>query len=356
MTFDSRRLVFHALCVLEDTAREATRVGRIPPRATVRLALGFLHYSAIRLHGSSRRELYEGFWRELTERSAADTHTANGFGRWQHLNAYLNGMASDAGMPRDHEYDARRRNLSHPRELPEIPCDENMEAAICNRKHQSAKAIQEWLDLHGVVIEGDWTDRPPAQIFPTGKKTPRHGLVVRRAQAGNRPLIAERMEWGFPTTVKGARGQDLVKYVTNARNLASPFWRSSLAKPAQRCLVPFTDFAEPHPEGGQGDDFLPKQAWFCLPDQPVGVFAGLWRQTDRGPAYAFATTEPNELVAPIHPKAMPAILRPTEWDQWLEGTAEEAAALVRPYTGTMRVQFHTPTLSHDGKLVLAAPE
>lgn len=225
---------------------------------------------------------------------------------------------------------------------------------MCNRLHQSEKHVQLWLDLHGVAIDADWTDRP-GQLFPTGKKTPRYGLVVRREAEGNRPLVAELMEWGFPTTVKGAKGQPLAKYVTNARNLASPFWRSSLANPANRCLVPFTHFAEPHPEGGKGDDGLPKQAWFCLPDQPVGVFAGFWRQTERGPAFAFATCEPNAIVAPIHPKAMPAIIKPDEWGQWLDGTAEQAAALVRPYDGPMDVQITTPRLSAGGALDIVEP-
>lgn len=163
------------------------------------------------------------------------------------------------------------------------------------------------------------------------------------------------MEWGLPMTVKGAKGQPLTKYVTNARNLDSPFWRSALGNAPNRCLVPFTHFAEPHPERGQGDDRLPKQAWFCLPDQPVGVFAGLWRMTDRGPAYAFATCEPNEIVAPIHPKAMPAILRPDEWDIWLDGTAAEAKALVRPYDGPMDMQVTTPRLSDGGALDIVEP-
>ncbi|MCW1432107.1 SOS response-associated peptidase family protein [Novosphingobium sp. JCM 18896] len=124
------------------------------------------------------------------------------------------------------------------------------------------------------------------------------------------------MEWGFPHQVPGKRpGVMLDTFVTNARHLHYPLWRDTFADPVHRCLVPFTHFAEPHPERGKGDDGLPKQAWFCLPNQPVGVFAGLWTETPRGRAYAFATCQPNEIVAPIHPKAMPAILLPSEWER-----------------------------------------
>lgn len=41
-----------------------------------------------------------------------------------------------------------------------------------------------------------------------------------------------------PPPVAGARP------VTNVRNLTSPFWRSALTTPANRCLVPVTAFAE----------------------------------------------------------------------------------------------------------------
>lgn len=214
--------------------------------------------------------------------------------------------------------------------------------AICNRFHQSEKVVQYLLD-QGVIVDVDVTDRP-RQIFPTGKKTPRLGLVVRRLAGGNQPLFAAMQEWGYPTTVKGAKGQPLLKYVTNARNLDSSFWRASLTNPEQRCLVPFTHFAEPHPEGGKGDDGLPKQAWFSLPDQPVAMFAGLWRQTDRGRAFAFATCEPNAIVGAIHPKAMPTILKPAEWQDWLSADADTAKALVRPYDGPMEMQVETPPL------------
>jgi putative SOS response-associated peptidase YedK len=45
------------------------------------------------------------------------------------------------------------------------------------------------------------------------------------------------------------------------------------------------------------------------------------------------TTEPNELMAPIHNR-MPVILVPTAYDQWLDPTfqhAESLKGLLRPY-------------------------
>lgn len=217
---------------------------------------------------------------------------------------------------------------------------------MCNRYRISAKqaAVMRACGFEPVYAP-DEVLPPPREIFPTGKKTARHGPVVRRQSSGNRPLEIVLMEWGFPTKVPSKRDPEvkLDKYVTNARHLRIEMWRTPLASPVQRCIVPFTWFAEPHPEGGKGDDGKPKQMWFALPDQPIGFFAGLWQQTDRGEAYAFVTTRPNEFVKPWHSKAMPAILCPADLHGWLDGSLAEAKALVRPYAGEMVRQVETPS-------------
>ena len=216
---------------------------------------------------------------------------------------------------------------------------------MCNRYRLSAK--------QAAVMRAAGFDPPypeegnhpvPHEIFPTGKKTARHGLVVRRSAQGNRPLEPVAMEWGFPTQVPSKRDPavKLDKYVTNARNLASSMWRPSIASADRRCLVPFTHFAEPHPEGGMSDDGKPRQMWFSIPGEPIAFFAGLWRPTGRGDAYAFVTTAPNAIVSPWHPKAMPAILHPRDFTTWLDGSQDEALALVRPYDGPMIEQVETP--------------
>jgi putative SOS response-associated peptidase YedK len=160
---------------------------------------------------------------------------------------------------------------------------------------------------------------------------PRYDAPVIIAHDGERRMGL--MRWGFPTQVAGARGGMITKHVTNARNLASPFWRPSVMKPTRRCLVPFTQFAEPKP--GKDADGRPAQYWFHLPDRAVGCFAGLWRPGDRekgeAPFFAFATCAPNPLVAPLHPKAMPVILLPEDEERWLHGSEADVLALQAPY-------------------------
>jgi putative SOS response-associated peptidase YedK len=126
--------------------------------------------------------------------------------------------------------------------------------------------------------------------------------------------------------------------VTNIRNVASPHWRGWLS-PKNRCIVPATAFCE-------YADGKPRKipTWFALgEDRPLFAFAGLWTpwRGIRGPKsapvdgehelFGFLTTEPNAVVAPIHPKAMPVILTtPEEIDLWLGGELPEALKLQRP--------------------------
>lgn len=170
----------------------------------------------------------------------------------------------------------------------------------------------------------------------------REAAVVRQSEAGGGALV-DYMVWGVPLSLPGKRpGTTVTKHVTNVRNLASPFWRSMLAKPEQRCLVPFTRFAEPKLGAGR------EEHWFTIQDRPVSAFAGVWRWAElpKQPAlalggtseapnavkvFAFLTCEPNPLVAPLHPKAMPVILAEADYSRWLTADWDEAQALVTPF-------------------------
>lgn len=179
------------------------------------------------------------------------------------------------------------------------------------------------------------------------------------------PVVANRngarelclMRWGMPSSQKAlldaatkraqrlrAKGtvpdfKELLRMepdsgVTNIRNTSSKHWRRWLG-PEHRCVVPFTSFSEFNKvEGGD--------VWFALDrTRPLAAFAGIWtnwtsvRKVKEGETtndlFGFLTTEPNEVVAPIHPKAMPVILTSAEEiDTWLAAPAEDALALQRP--------------------------
>lgn len=199
---------------------------------------------------------------------------------------------------------------------------------MCNRYRLTAKQA-EVAATFGIrpPYEVDETF-PTGDIFPTGKKTPFYGAVI--VQDGDDRRI-ERMEWGVPTQVASKRdpATKLTRYVTNVRNLSSSFWRSMLITPAHRCLVPVTSFSE---YGlSPGEDGKKPLHWFDVPSRPIFAFAGIWRPTERGNAYGFLTTEPNAIVEPIHPKAMPVILHDDDFERWLSEPWSELQDTVAPY-------------------------
>ncbi|RKR02694.1 SOS response-associated peptidase [Maricaulis maris] len=183
-------------------------------------------------------------------------------------------------------------------------------------------------DLSTEPATGNFAGRP--RLYPD-----QDGVVIHAVDDG---VQLSEMRWGFPPAGQGKSP------ITNIRNLASPWWRrvngAYLMQPEYRCLVPFRRFAEPI--AGR------RNAWFAVPGRDVAFFAGVWRpwqgerlapvagksRRQRTPGdwrlYAFLTCEPNDVVAPIHPKAMPVILTdPEDCRAWLAG-GEGSLALQRP--------------------------
>ncbi|KPF60071.1 hypothetical protein IP88_16130 [alpha proteobacterium AAP81b] len=183
---------------------------------------------------------------------------------------------------------------------------------MCNRFRMTASRIEllKRFSIDGAA-EIDPVSLLPPELFPK-----RIGWVVRQDSAG-RHLAA--MRWGFPPPAVGRAP------VTNVRNLASPFWRSALANPERRCLVPVSDFCE-----WQGESGAKIAHWFRVVDRSLFAFAGIWRPTAEGDVFAFLTCDPNPLVAAVHPKAMPVILPEEDEARWLAGDPAEALAVAFP--------------------------
>ncbi|MES2294332.1 MAG: SOS response-associated peptidase family protein [Pseudomonadota bacterium] len=194
------------------------------------------------------------------------------------------------------------------------------------------KAIRDLANSMG----GAWLDNvgnlePQPAIFPDAVAP-----VVRSCPEGGRELI--KMRWGFPIPEPKPGEKKKSGYQTNIRQ---PKWKQWLPwmEAGHRCLVPASSFSE-----YDWRTTPPTVTWFAIDEtRPLFFFAGVWmpwsghRGTKANPAngdhllYSFLTTAPNEIVKPVHPKAMPVLLLDeAARETWLTGPIEEALALQKP--------------------------
>ena len=196
---------------------------------------------------------------------------------------------------------------------------------MCNL-YSMTKGPQAIREIAKAMLDLTGNLQPQPAIFPDGVAP-----IVRVTGAGQRELVKAR--WGMPGPPQFGGAP-----ITNIRNTSSPHWRRWLGVD-NRCVVPFTSFCE-------YADTKPRKTpnWFALEeDRPLAFFAGIcctWhgvRGTKAAPVegehllYGFLTTEANAEVLPIHPKAMPVILRTAEEiDAWLTLPATEAVRMQLP--------------------------
>jgi putative SOS response-associated peptidase YedK len=168
------------------------------------------------------------------------------------------------------------------------------------------------------AMSGGFGNLPPLRgVFPDFVAP-----IVRNGECGREAALAR---WGLPS----------LKWVDAGATptFAPPGSTTGRTMPASSAAAscPFTVFAEPT----KLEDGKSGNAWFAIDEyQPLLFFAGLWspwhgmRRKDEGArdraTFAFLTTKPNDVVAPIHAKAMPVILTTDEErDVWMNGPWSE---------------------------------
>ena len=169
-----------------------------------------------------------------------------------------------------------------------------------------------------VKIKPRWNVAPSTQIPVVSRRGERNQL--------------DWMHWGL--VPHWAKSPDGSARMINARAetvAEKPAYRGLLK--SHRCLVPADGFYE-----WQARADGPKQPWlFSEPGGEVFAFAGLWTTWEPGDgvepleSVTIITTEPNEVVAPVH-KRMPVILPAELEERWIDPDtpADEAVALLGP--------------------------
>ena len=166
------------------------------------------------------------------------------------------------------------------------------------------------------------------------------------------------MMWGYVPFYE--QGKPRMRLLPNAKaEMApeSPAFRQAAAR--RRCLVPANGFYEWRTVGREKEPHV-----FMLQGEEPFAFAGLWEPgAEQQPeTFAILTTEPNELVRPIHNR-MPVILTLATMARWLGDQplpAPEYAALIRPLDAARMtgrpVNRFVSNSRHEGPQCLAPPD
>ncbi|GIK49912.1 MAG: DUF159 family protein [Alphaproteobacteria bacterium] len=196
---------------------------------------------------------------------------------------------------------------------------------MCNRYASDIRKAGKEKDYYGF---DEWSEtrinpllgNAVLEVFPKS-----YGPVLKRGESGR--LEWMKMRWGLPGPPQTQNAP-----VTNIRNIKSPHWRPLLGT-QHRCLVPFTAFSEYEDNSPKGAKII---RWFAPPDRGMIFFAGVcgewWGDygTKKEPnvgthkLFSFLTTDANDLVRPVHAKAMPVVLRSElECRQWLNAAPDQ---------------------------------
>ena len=193
----------------------------------------------------------------------------------------------------------------------------------------------------------EWEKYGPPPFLDSYNVAPTQQVPILRARNGEPEYALVR--WGLIPFF--ARGEPPKFSTINARietfETAASYrgpWRRG-----QRCLQLASGFYEWHI-----DAYGRKAPYFIsLADQELFGFAALWDRSTTGQGVAIEscvhiTMPANALMADIHntghnPHRMPAIVRAEDRDVWLNGTADEARAVLQQYPADLMSAYEVST-------------
>jgi len=189
---------------------------------------------------------------------------------------------------------------------------------MCGRYRLTAK--ERYLRDHfGIDENFDW--KPRWNIAPTQR------VPIIRQDSTNARRSFDLVRWGLIPS--WARDPSIAARTINAMSETAaekPAFRHALR--LRRCLIPADGFYESRSIG-------PKQKQpfsIGMADDSLFAIAGLWeRWSDRGEEVVetctILTTKPNAVVLEVHDR-MPVILKPDQYDLWLDPNIKSPGLLV----------------------------
>lgn len=191
---------------------------------------------------------------------------------------------------------------------------------MCGRFSNNAKPKQIEKEFN-VKISDEKLFKPRYNIAPMQN-------IAAVLESGGERFI-ENLRWGLIPS--WAKDESIGNKLINARaeTLAEkPSFKNAFR--SHRCIIPASGFYE-----WQKQDAGAKQPfYFHLKEKEVFGFAGLyeqWLDRETGEQIetcTIITTEANKVLEPIHER-MPVILKPKDYDQWLEEKERETDKLQR---------------------------
>lgn len=223
---------------------------------------------------------------------------------------------------------------------------------MCTRYFLLQQHLREIMARLGIVA--------PSEFLSRYNIAPGSAIPLVRTKPPRRSRESANLRWGLvPSWAKSDDGTKLAN--ARAETLADkPSFRD--AARIRRCVIPASGFYEWESRHGEKLPWLFRRR----DEQPFG-FAGLWESwlAPDGAALetcTVITTEPNELMRPIHHR-MPVLLAPDEFAAWLDPRLTEPtqlAPLLRPPPATgmkaTAVSRHVSNVRHDDPACLAPDE
>ena len=200
---------------------------------------------------------------------------------------------------------------------------------MCGRYGRRAdkQRIAEWMQTHSTNVFDDTCFAPSYNVCPQSFQP----VVRLEPETGERELTV--MRWGLvPFWAKDTKiGFNTIN--AKAETVpSSPTFREAWKR--RRCLIPAEWFYE-----WQKLDEKHKQPYaISMKDDSMFAFGGLWEKwKDKASgeelqSYTVITTDPNELLEPIHNR-MPVIVARKDYERWMASTdpAHLPVDLLKPY-------------------------